>query len=323
MRRLLLGFPGQGSQKINVGQALAEAYPNSAGRVIRLADENVDGLFSKLVWNSDDPNAPKLLSQTENTQPVVLTTSIAVLESLKESTGFSVNQSSVGCLVGHSLGEFSCLVAAGALDFLDAVRLVRRRGEVMQLAAKQWGKQSSMAAVLGLSWANAKEIEESCPSSLFVQAVCDNGLEQTVLAGCEAGVTWGIERARTKHSAKRGLKVNVSCPFHSTVMRPAADMFEDDLWRANIREPLVPVIFGVDAQAHSKPSDIKKALLKGMYSPVRWADTVRAAGMVHGPLSFREIGGETLKFGVSSVPGVTVGKPIRAVPEDIQHFTFD
>jgi len=323
--RLILGFPGQGSQKAKIGQLLATKYPDSAGRVFRVADEVLDGLFSKVVWAATS-DAAKELSATENTQPIVLATSIATLEALKQVQNFEITSETTACLVGHSLGEFSCLVASGSIGLEDALRIVRRRGEAMQKAADRWGRTPAMSAVLGLSWEAAKEIQLSCPPGLLVEAAAANGKEQTVLSGCDEGVAWGIDRAKKLHGAKRALKVNVSCPFHSTVMRVAAEEFTTHLMKTKLMSPSVPICFGFDASVRSSPSEIRDALLKGMYSPVLWADAVRQASSQFSPdngapLLFKEMGGETLRFGVSDVPGLHVGKPVRALPEDIAGFS--
>jgi [acyl-carrier-protein] S-malonyltransferase len=334
MKKFILGFPGQGTQKLGLGLSLNKAFPSSSGRIFQQVNQDLNDIFNRFVWisNSDSPILD--IHKTENAQPIILATSIACLEALKEVHGFSIDETStdkqIGCLIGHSLGEFTALVAAKSLSLTHAVKLVKRRGELMQESTNVWGKQPAMAAVLGLSWDQATEIQANCPKGLLVEAASANGPEQTVLSGCTEGVSWGIERAKMVHKAKKGLRMNVSCPFHTTVMKSAAEKFAKELDGVRFSSPKIPIVFGYDCEPHSNTTGIKDALLKGMYSPVRWADSVRKAVEIckrrdfnnNVLIEFREIGGDVLRFGVANVPGLIVGKPCRPTSADVESFTI-
>lgn len=313
MRRLVLGFPGQGSQKTGMGQALSAAFPQSAGKVFEEANAVLDNLFTDLVWTAQENPS---MHQTCNAQPIILTTSIATLAALKERHGFEIAVENTKCLVGHSLGEYSCLVAANSLTLRDALLLVRKRGEFMQQACLQWNKTPSMCAVVNLKWDQALEIQSQTPKGLVCEAANDNGKEQIVLSGCEQGIDWGVARAKQMHGARRAIKIKgVSCSFHSSVMRPAADMFATELSNVELKQPTVPIIMGENVHMTQDADDIRGALVRGIYSPVRWAACLQQ--ICEPQLEFREIGGSTLRFGLE---GWQVGKPVRADPQDIEAF---
>lgn len=319
MRRLVLGFPGQGSQKHGMGRALAVEYPNSAGRVFDEANSALDGLFTNLVWTAQERAE---MHQTQNSQPIVLATSIAVLAALRERHGFEISLATSRYVLGHSLGEYSALVAAGSISLKDALLLVRRRGELMQEACRAWGKVPSMCAVVNLTWEQALEIQSAAPDGLVCEAANDNGKEQVVLSGCEEGIAWGISRAKQVHGARRAIKIKgVSCPFHSSVMKPAAELFAPELAKVKLASPVVPIVLGETALPTVEVGSIAAGLVRGIYSPVCWSGCLQRARRDEGDaVEFREIGGSTLRFGLDG--WTHVGSPVRPDQvEDIERFT--
>lgn len=256
MKTLLL-FPGQGAQKVGMGAALAQAS-EAARRVFEKADEALGEKLSTLCFEGPED----ALVRTENTQPAILTTSIAVLRALEAERGIEFN----GC-AGHSLGEFSALVAAGALDFADAVRLVRLRGKAMQAAVPQG--EGAMAAILGL---DAEAAEAACAEAAEGQVCAPanlNGGGQIVISGHAAAVERAMAVAK-QHGAKRAVPLKVSAPFHSALMQPAADALAQALEVIDVKALNVPVYSNVDAAPNTEARRVRDLLVRQVVSPVRW-----------------------------------------------------
>ncbi len=256
-------FPGQGSQKAGMGKELYEQEP-VAKAVYEQADEALGMSLSTLCFEGPDDQ----LALTANTQPAILTTSMAALAVLRQRTGLVPTVA-----MGHSLGEFSALVAVGALSFVDAVRLVRLRGEAMQQAVP--AGQGSMAAIIGLS---PEEVDEVCAQAAEGQvcsAANENGGGQIVVAGhAEA-----IERliALVKSRKKRAIPLKVSAPFHCALMQPAAQRLAEALADVEIGPMSAPVIANVDAEPNDDPSRVKDLLVRQVTERVRWEASVRKA----------------------------------------------
>lgn len=255
-------FPGQGSQEPGMGKALAEAFP-AARRVFAAADEALGEELSRLCFEGP----AEALARTANTQPAILTCSVAAWTVVHEETGL---QPAV-CL-GHSLGEFSALVAAGAFAFADAVRLVRLRGEAMQEAVPTG--VGAMAAVMG---ADAAALEQWCEAAStggeLVSPANENGGGQVVIAGHAAAVDRVIAEAKANRA--KALRLNVSAPFHCALMRPAAERLEEALRTVTIASPGVPVIGNVDAEASTDPQAIRDKLVRQITGRVRWEASMR------------------------------------------------
>lgn len=256
-------FPGQGSQKVGMGKELHDQEP-AARAIYAQADEALGESLSTLCFEGPDEQ----LAMTANTQPAILTTSVAALVVLRERTGIEPTVA-----LGHSLGEFSALVAVGALSFVDAVRLVRLRGEAMQQAVP--AGQGSMAAIVGLS---AEEVDEVCAEAAQGQ-VCTaanvNGGGQIVAAGhAEA-----IERlcALVKSRKKRAVPLKVSAPFHCALMEPAAQRLKEALDEIEIGPMTAPVISNVEAEPNDDPNRVKALLVRQVTERVRWEASVRKA----------------------------------------------
>lgn len=254
-------FPGQGSQKVGMLADLAAAYPS----VKHTFDEASEAL-SYDMWDLVQNGQQEQLNLTETTQPVLLTASVAVWRLWGEQGGMSP-----AVMAGHSLGEFSALVCAGVINFADAVRLVRARGQFMQTAVPVG--EGAMAAVLGLS---DSDIERICAeASGVVEAVNYNSPGQVVIAGHVAAVEAAIA-ALKEAGAKRAMLLPVSAPFHTSLMRPAGEKLEQALADISFAAPQIPVVHNVHAQTESDPAKIKQLLVEQIYSPVKWVSCVEA-----------------------------------------------
>jgi [acyl-carrier-protein] S-malonyltransferase len=302
-------FPGQGSQKTGMGAALAAEFP-AARRVFQAADEALGEPLSQLCFHGPEEQ----LALTANTQPAILACSIAAWTVVGEELGLVPTV----CL-GHSLGEFSALVAAGALDFADAVRLVRLRGQAMQEAVP--AGLGAMAAVVGLE---AEPLGVLCAEASDTQAQVsianENGGGQIVVAGHAQAVHRLI--AAAKAARARAILLNVSAPFHCSLMLPAAERVAAALERITIHPLRVPVIANVDAAPNLDPTRVKDLLVRQITGRVRWEASVRNA--VHMSVTrCLELGHGKVLAGLikriaPTVPVVPVGSP-----EDIHVLKVD
>lgn len=256
-------FPGQGSQYSGMGRELASRYVE-ARRVFDEADESMGFPLSELCFQG----SPEALALTRNTQPAVLAVSVAVFEVLR-SMGVQP-----GIVAGHSLGEYSALVAAGSLAFAEAIRLVSVRGELMQRAVPPGA--GTMAAVIGLG---RDAVEECCRAAREagageVEPANFNAPDQIVISGETAAVKKAGELC-TEAGARRVIPLKVSGPFHSKLMAPAASAFEAELGKARIGAPAVPVVCNVTGRASSDAAELREMLARQICSPVLWEESVR------------------------------------------------
>ncbi len=261
MSRLAFVFPGQGSQAPGMGRELAEHFA-SARSVFEEADSALGFALSKLCFEGPAEE----LQLTANTQPAILAVSVAAARVLEEK-GIRPDY-----VAGHSLGEYSALVAAGSLGLADALRLVRKRGEYMQEAVPV-GK-GAMAALLGL---DAGAVEEICSKAAGKEVVSPANLNspaQIVIAGHRSAVERAVELAKAR-GTKRAIMLNVSAPFHCSLMKPAAERLADDLDEVTIRGPVVPLVNNADAAIVRCAEAVRDGLKRQMTSPVRWADSMR------------------------------------------------
>jgi [acyl-carrier-protein] S-malonyltransferase len=257
-------FPGQGSQKAGMGAALAAEFP-AARRIFAAADEALGEPLSALCFDGPDDQ----LALTANTQPAILTCSVAAWTVVREELGLVP-----GVCLGHSLGEFSALVAAGALDFADAVRLVRLRGQAMQEAVP--AGLGAMAAVVGLAAAPLAALcAEASDAAGQVDIANENGGGQIVVAGHASAVARLVAAAKAQRA--RAILLNVSAPFHCALMRPAAERVAAALEQITIHPLRVPVIANVDAEANLEPARVKDLLVRQITGRVRWEASVRKA----------------------------------------------
>lgn len=268
-------FPGQGAQYAGMGRELAQLYPEAAETYER-ADRTLGFPLSAMCWEGPD----ELLRQTENTQPAILATSCAALAVLT-ARGLAPEVTA-----GLSLGEYTALVAAGALRMEDALPLVRSRGRFMQEAAA--GRRTAMAAILGLDPETVRDVCRAASTRGTVEPSNFNSPGQIVIAGDEAAVQEGITRAKAA-GAKRAVLLPVSAPFHTSLMRPAAERLNPLLEALGLREAAVPVVSNVTAQPVRAPGEIRNALAAQVASPVRWDDSVRTMAAL-GVRTFVEVG---------------------------------
>ncbi|MDD2988598.1 MAG: ACP S-malonyltransferase [Zoogloea sp.] len=255
-------FPGQGSQSVG----MMAAYGESA--VIRQAFTEASDALGQDLWQMVAEGPAEVLAQTVNTQPLMLTAGVAVYREWIARGG------AVPALVaGHSLGEYSALVAAGALDFAEAVKLVRLRAQAMQEAVP--AGEGAMAALLGLDEPAAAEACAEAAQGEVVSAANLNSPGQIVIAGAKAAVERAIAAAKAR-GAKRAVLLPVSAPFHCALMKPAAERLAQRLAEIEVRVPGIPVLNNVDVAVEDQPARIKDALVRQAYSPVRWIETVQA-----------------------------------------------
>ena len=269
-------FPGQGSQNPGMGKDLAEKFP-AARQVFEEADEALSFALSDLCFNGPAEE----LQLTENTQPAILTTSVAALRAM-ESEGFPKPD----FVAGHSLGEYSALVAAGALSLTDAVRTVRKRGQYMQEAVPVGA--GAMAAILG---ADVETVAAACAEASrgeTCSAANINSPNQIVIAGAAAAIDRAIEIVKAR-GAKRAVKLNVSAPFHCAMMMPAQERLALDLNELEFKDLATPVVTNLDARPINTGAEARDALIRQVSQPVRWLESVEFLA-TQGVQTFIEVG---------------------------------
>ncbi len=257
-----LVFPGQGSQSV----AMMSAYGDNA--VIRATFDEASDALGEDLWAMAAEGPAERLSLTVNTQPLMLTAGVAVYRAWCEAGGAEPS-----VVAGHSLGEYSALVASGALRFADAVPLVRFRAQAMQEAVP--AGEGAMAALLGLEADVVREVCVEAAQGEVVEAANLNAPGQIVIAGASAAVERAIELAKQR-GAKRAMALPVSAPFHCALMRPAAERLAERLSAVEISTPRFAVLNNVDVAVCDDPAGIRDALVRQAFSPVRWIETVEA-----------------------------------------------
>jgi [acyl-carrier-protein] S-malonyltransferase len=284
-------FPGQGAQYVGMGRQLAEGYPE-AHETFQTASRVLGTDLGRLCWQGPD----ELLKQTEHTQPAILTASIAA---------YNVARSRIpapAMAAGLSLGEYSALVAAGVVEFADAVRIVQKRGLFMAEAAR--GVKTAMAALMGLDGATVERVCTEARGHGVVEPVNFNSPGQIVIAGEAAAVDYAIGLAKAA-GAKRAVKLDVSAPFHTSLMRPVADRFAGVLGQVTFQDARIPVVSNVTARPVEQGNEIRNQLIAQIASPVRWEQSVRTMAE-RGVTTFVEIGPGTTLSGLirKTIPGV-------------------
>jgi [acyl-carrier-protein] S-malonyltransferase len=293
-------FPGQGSQAVGMLATAAQAHP-SVGQTFAEASEALGYDMWDLVQNGEQEQ----LNLTETTQPVLLTASVALWRSWRAAGGALPR-----LMAGHSLGEFSALVCAGAISFPDAVRLVQQRGAFMQSAVPVG--EGAMAAIIGLDDAAVNEacVQAASESAAVVAAVNYNSPGQVVIAGKAAAVGLAIDRCKTA-GAKRAMPLPVSAPFHTELMRPAGEKLAQVLADVTVSTPEIPVVHNVHAQTETDPVKIRELLVQQIYSPVQWTSCV----------------GAITRAGVSRLvecgPGKVLSGLNRRIDKSLESFTIE
>jgi [acyl-carrier-protein] S-malonyltransferase len=266
-------FPGQGSQAVGMGKPLADAFA-AARHVFEEVDEALKQKLSKIIFEGPDSE----LVLTANAQPALMAVSVAVIRVLEQEAKLAPAQLA-SHVAGHSLGEYSALAAAGALELGDAARLLRLRGEAMQKAVPVG--EGAMAALLGLDLPAAQEVAQAAAQGEVCDCANDNAPGQVVVSGARAAVERALEIAKGK-GAKRALLLPVSAPFHCALMKPAAEAMAEALSRATISPPRLPLVANVTASAVSDPATIRTLLVQQVTGMVRWRESVswmKAAGV--------------------------------------------
>jgi [acyl-carrier-protein] S-malonyltransferase len=261
MGKVAFVFPGQASQYPGMGKELADKYP-VARAVFDEADKALEYSISKICFEGSEDD----LKLTANTQPAILTVSVAAFRVLEEKRIFP------DFVAGHSLGEYSALVAAGSLKFADAVRLVRNRGMYMQEAVP--AGQGAMAAIMGISPAVVQDACKRAAGGEVCSAANLNSSEQTVISGHANAVKRAVEIA-SQSGAKRAVILPVSAPFHSALMMPAQEKLEKDLLATQFADLQIPLVTNVDADSIRKGDEARQALVRQVCMPVRWEESMR------------------------------------------------
>lgn len=254
-------FPGQGSQHAGMGKDLADNFP-VARQVFEEANDALGFDLASLCYNGPEED----LKLTANTQPAILTTSIAALRALESETGLTP-----AFAAGHSLGEYSALVCAGALDFADAVRTVRQRGTFMQEAVPVG--TGAMAAILGLDLETLNTVCNNAAQGQVVSPANYNSAGQVVIAGHTDAVNRAIELAK-ESGAKRAMPLPVSAPFHCSLMTPAGERLAEVLNSIAVNEMTVPVVTNVEAAPNQDAARVRELLVQQVSAPVRWEETI-------------------------------------------------
>ncbi|WP_230531194.1 ACP S-malonyltransferase [Microvirga roseola] len=303
-------FPGQGSQSVGMGKALAEAFPR-AKAVFDEVDDALSQKLSTLMWEGPAED----LTLTANTQPALMAVSLAAIRVLEAEVGFDLEKHAA-FVAGHSLGEYSALTAAGSLSIADTARLLRIRGNAMQNAVPVG--QGAMAALLGLEFDAALEVAREAAQGEVCDAANDNGGAQVVVSGHKTAVERAVTIAQG-NGAKRAVMLAVSAPFHCALMQPAADAMREALAGVTVNAPIVPVVANVEAAPITDPAAIRDALVRQVTSTVRWRESV-AYMAVQGVEAFYEVGSGKVLTGL--VKRIAAGASATAIgtPEDVAAF---
>jgi [acyl-carrier-protein] S-malonyltransferase len=301
-------FPGQGSQDVGMGKALADAFP-SARAVFDEVDDALGQKLSVIMWEG-----PKeTLTLTENAQPALMAVSMAVMRVLETEKGFAL-PGNVTFVAGHSLGEYSALAAAGAFSLADTARLLRIRGQAMQKAVPVG--VGAMAALLGVGIDVAAKVAAEAAQGDVCQVANDNEPTQVVLSGHKSAIDRVADIGK-KYGVRRAVPLPVSAPFHCALMQPAADAMAEALANVAVRAPSVPVVANVLAQPISDPDEIRKRLVEQVTGTVRWRECV-ATMAATGITDFYEIGAGKVLASLVKRTAATANASSLGTPADIE-----
>ncbi len=303
-------FPGQGSQSVGMGKAVYDAFAEA-----REVFEEVDHVLSQHVTKLIFDGPIEELTLTENTQPALMATSMAVMRVLEKQSGKSLKDIAA-YVAGHSLGEFTALAAAGAISLADAARLLKTRGQAMQQAVPQG--EGGMAAVIGLELAQVEALAVEAAEGDTLQVANDNSPGQVVLSGT-AGAIGRAEGIAKEAGAKRYLPLNVSAPFHSTLMQPAAEVMQAALEQTEIKAPCVPLMANVTAELVEDPDVIRTQLVKQVTERVRWTESIETLAQL-GVTETVEIGAGKVLSGLTKRINRDLNAQAIQEPEDIEAF---
>lgn len=300
MKKIAIVFPGQGSQALGMLNNLAREFP-----VIQDTFAEASKVFGDDLWKISQHGPSEIINQTRVTQPILLTASIALWRIWSQQKG-----TLPVVLAGHSLGEYSALVCAGALDFLDAVSLVTKRGDYMQEAVPV-GK-GAMAAIIGIEPSVITDICHSVAKEGIASPANFNSLGQVVIAGELAAVEHAMVKAK-EAGAKMVKRLDVSVPSHCLLMRDAAKSLHDELIKITLQQPQIPVLHNVDVNAYENSAQVIKALTEQLYSPVRWVETIEAIARDYAVEAIVECGPGKVLSGlnkrITTIPTYNISEP--------------
>jgi len=303
-------FPGQGSQRVGMGRALAEAFA-PARELFEEVDDALDAKLSRIMFEGPEAD----LTLTENAQPALMEVSLAVVRVLKREGGLRLG-AQCAFVAGHSLGEYSALAAAGGLAVGDAARLLRRRGRAMQRAVPVG--EGAMAALIGLDLDAARAVATAAAGNEVCETANDNAPGQVVLSGGRAAIERAIAIA-PEHGARRVIELPVSAPFHCALMAPAAEEMAEALAATEIAAPAVPLIANVTAAPVIDPDEIRALLVRQVTAMVRWRESVRAMA-ASGVDEIVELGaGKVLSGLVRRIDRAIAARSVET-PEDVELF---
>ena len=306
---LAMVFPGQGSQSVGMLAELGEAFP-----LVEETFSQASEVLGYDLWKRTQHGPAELLNQTSCTQPAMLTAGVATWRCWQHQTGLAP-----AMMAGHSLGEYTALVCAGAIEFAHAVALVEKRGRIMQEAVPEG--TGAMAAILGLEDDQVASVCDQAAQGEVVSAVNFNSPGQVVIAGNAAAVERAMDLAR-QAGAKRALLLPVSVPSHCRLMQAAAELFAEDLAATVIKAPAIPVLHNVDVAAHDQADAVRQALAAQLFNPVRWVETVRSLRDA-GITVLLEMGpGKVLAGLTKRIDKTLLGMPIQTA-EDIEKARAD
>jgi [acyl-carrier-protein] S-malonyltransferase len=309
MTRALI-FPGQGSQAVGMGKELALAFA-TARDVFAEVDEALRQNLSRLIFEGPESD----LTLTENAQPALMTVSLAVARVLEKDGGLDWKRH-VAFVAGHSLGEYSALAAAHALELADAARLLKRRGLAMQRAVPVG--IGAMAALLGMEIDAARDVAQTAAQGEVCDAANDNGPGQVVVSGHRTAVERAVAIAGER-GARRSILLPVSAPFHCTLMRPAAEEMAEALAGVTLREPIVPLIANVSASPVQEPDEIKELLVEQVTGLVRWRECVVAL-KEHGVHALVEVGAGRVLSGLAKRIDREISTSAVGTPAEVEAF---
>ncbi len=311
MRNLLI-FPGQGSQFVGMGKAFSENF-TQARDVFEEVNDSLSQSLTKIMWDGDIED----LTKTENAQPAIMSVSIAIFRVLESEIGIDFGK--IGYCAGHSLGEYSALVASKALDLETAAKLLKTRGISMQKSVPIG--QGAMAALIGSSIEQAEQLAKKI-SDQNIDLVCDvandNAPGQVVLSGHADAIEAAIN-ASVDYGAKKAMKLPVSAPFHCSLMRPAADIMKDALSNSNIIDPIAPVIANVTAKPEVQAEKITDLLVRQVTGRVRWTETIKYAKK-NGIEKVYEIGAGKVLTGLTKRIDNSIESQSIEAPDRIESF---
>lgn len=293
-------FPGQGSQAVGMGKALADAYP-AARAVFEEVDAALGQKLSEIMWSGP----AETLTLTENAQPALMAVSMALMRVLEAEHGLKL-AGHVKFVAGHSLGEYSALAAAGTFSLADAARLLKLRGQAMQKAVPVG--VGAMAALLGVTIDTARKIAADAAQGDVCDVANDNDPGQVVLSGHKAAID-RVGEVGKAHGLRRAMPLPVSAPFHCRLMQPAADAMAEALAKVAMKAPVVPVISNVLAAPISDPDEIRKRLVEQVTGTVRWRECVLAMAAA-GVTELYEIGAGKVLSGLAG----RIDKSLKATP---------